>query len=62
MSWSAVGSTDGSVTLIAGDNAHIGGSDVIAKKDISVVGGSVDIDPATTMSAAVRYMSRRKAA
>jgi filamentous hemagglutinin len=41
---SAVGSTGGSVTLIAGNNAHIGGSDVIAKKDISVVGGSVDID------------------
>ncbi|MCX2201171.1 hemagglutinin repeat-containing protein [Pantoea agglomerans] len=29
---SAVGSTGGSVTLIAGNNAHIGGSDVIAKK------------------------------
>ncbi|WHQ76811.1 hemagglutinin repeat-containing protein [Pantoea sp. Lij88] len=41
---SAVGSTGGSVTLIAGNNAHISGSDVIAKKDISVVGGSVDID------------------
>ncbi|WP_263054089.1 hemagglutinin repeat-containing protein [[Curtobacterium] plantarum] len=41
---SAVGSTGGSVTLIAGNNTHIGGSDVIAKKDISVVGGSVDID------------------
>lgn len=41
---SAVGSNGGSVTLIAGNNAHISGSDVIAKKDISVVGGSVDID------------------
>ncbi|WP_313656155.1 hemagglutinin repeat-containing protein [Pantoea sp.] len=41
---SAVGSTGGSVTLIAGNNAHISGSDVIAKKDISVVGGSVNID------------------
>ena len=41
---SAVGSTGGSVTLIAGNNAHISGSDVIAKKDISVVGGSVDVD------------------
>ncbi len=41
---SAVGSTGGNVNLIAGGNAHIGGSDVIASQDLNVVGGSVTID------------------
>ncbi|MBP2168267.1 filamentous hemagglutinin [Erwinia toletana] len=42
---SAVGSTGGNVNLIAGGNAHISGSDVIARNDLNVVGGSVTIDP-----------------
>lgn len=42
---STIGSTAGNVTLVAGHDAHIAGSDVIAKQDISVVGGSVTIDP-----------------
>ncbi|WP_336769044.1 hemagglutinin repeat-containing protein [Pantoea endophytica] len=42
---STIGSTGGNVTLVAGHDAHIAGSDVIAKQDISVVGGSVTIDP-----------------
>jgi filamentous hemagglutinin len=42
---STVGSTGGNVTLVAGHDARIAGSDVIAKQDISLVGGSVSIDP-----------------
>ncbi|QGY33109.1 hemagglutinin repeat-containing protein [Pantoea cypripedii] len=42
---SAVGSTGGSVTLVAGNDAHVAGSDVIAKQDVTLVGGSVTIDP-----------------
>uniref|UniRef100_UPI000AA6CC83 hemagglutinin repeat-containing protein n=1 Tax=Type-E symbiont of Plautia stali TaxID=1560357 RepID=UPI000AA6CC83 len=42
---STIGSTGGNVTLVAGHDARIAGSDVIAKQDISVVGGSVTIDP-----------------
>ena len=57
---SAVGSTGGSVTLIAGNNAHIGGSDVIAKKDISVVGGSVDIDPGNDLVSRRQVYEQKK--
>ncbi|MBB1227384.1 hemagglutinin repeat-containing protein, partial [Pantoea pleuroti] len=57
---SAVGSTGGSVTLIAGNNAHIGGSDVIAKKDISVVGGSVDIDPGNDLISRRQVYEQKK--
>ncbi|PKE27844.1 filamentous hemagglutinin [Rahnella sp. AA] len=46
---SAVGSTGGNVNLIAGEQAHIGGSDVIAKNDVNIVGGSVTIDPGNDM-------------
>ncbi|WP_293794181.1 hemagglutinin repeat-containing protein [uncultured Pantoea sp.] len=42
---STVGSTGGNVTLVAGHDARLAGSDVIAKQDISLVGGSVTIDP-----------------
>ncbi|MBY4839953.1 hemagglutinin repeat-containing protein [Pantoea sp. DY-5] len=42
---STVGSTGGNVTLVAGHDAHVAGSDVIARQDISLVGGSVTIDP-----------------
>ena len=41
---STIGSTGGNVTLVAGRDAHIAGSDVIAKQNISLVGGSVKID------------------
>ena len=46
---SAVGSTGGSVNLIAGEKAHIGGSDIIAKDDVNIVGGAVTIDPGNDM-------------
>jgi filamentous hemagglutinin len=46
---SAVGSTGGNVNLIAGEKAHIGGSDVIAKNDVNIVGGSVTVDPGNDM-------------
>ncbi|WP_083565982.1 hemagglutinin repeat-containing protein [Kosakonia radicincitans] len=44
-SMSTVGSNGGNVTISAGDALHIGGSDVIAKKDLALSGDSVVIDP-----------------
>ncbi|HAZ0554340.1 TPA: hypothetical protein I4D55_001908 [Enterobacter hormaechei] len=35
-SFSTVGSTGGSVSITAGKQAHIGGADIIAQKDISL--------------------------
>ena len=42
---STVGSTGGNVSINAGGQAHIGGSDLIAGKDLSITGDSVIIDP-----------------
>ncbi|WP_208951254.1 hemagglutinin repeat-containing protein, partial [Rahnella sp. ChDrAdgB13] len=42
---STVGSTGGNVSIVAGGQAHISGSDVIAGKDLSISGDSVIIDP-----------------
>ncbi|HEY3617361.1 MAG TPA: hemagglutinin repeat-containing protein, partial [Candidatus Sulfotelmatobacter sp.] len=42
---STVGSTGGNVSITAGNQAHIGGSDLIAGKDLSITGGSVVIEP-----------------
>ncbi|MGQ8709004.1 hemagglutinin repeat-containing protein, partial [Serratia sp. TSA_198.1] len=42
---STIGSTGGDVNIIAGGKAHIGGADVIADKNLSVTGDSVQIDP-----------------
>ncbi|MRS17322.1 filamentous hemagglutinin N-terminal domain-containing protein [Enterobacteriaceae bacterium RIT691] len=44
-SFSTVGSTGGSVAISAGNQAHIGGADLIAGKDLSLSGSSVLIDP-----------------
>ncbi|MHA0970286.1 hemagglutinin repeat-containing protein [Enterobacter cloacae] len=44
-SFSTVGSTGGNVSIAAGKQAHIGGADIIAQKDISLTGDSVVIDP-----------------
>jgi len=44
-SMSTVGSNGGDVTISAGDALHIGGSDVIAKKDLALKGDSVVVDP-----------------
>jgi len=44
-SFSTVGSTSGSVSITAGKQAHIGGADIIAQKDISLTGDSVVIEP-----------------
>ncbi len=44
-SFSTVGSTGGSVVISAGNQAHIGGADLIAGKDLAVIGDSVLIDP-----------------
>lgn len=40
---STLGSTDGSVSLTAGENLTVHGSDVVAKKDISLTGQSVAV-------------------
>ena len=42
---STIGSTGGDVNIVAGGKAHIGGADVIADKNLSVTGDSVQIDP-----------------
>lgn len=44
-SFSTVGSTGGNVSITAGQQAHIGGADIIAQKDIAVGGDSVLIEP-----------------
>ncbi|MCN3002718.1 hemagglutinin repeat-containing protein, partial [Escherichia coli] len=40
-----IGSTAGNVSITAGKQAHISGSDVIANRDISITGDSVVVDP-----------------
>ncbi|MDN7160059.1 hemagglutinin repeat-containing protein [Paraburkholderia megapolitana] len=47
---SLVGSTNGSVTMTAGNNLHITGSDVIAAQDVTGKAASVTIDAATGTS------------
>lgn len=42
---STIGSTGGDVNIVAGSKAHIGGADLIANKNLSVTGDSVQIDP-----------------
>ncbi|CQJ07360.1 adhesin [Yersinia mollaretii] len=42
---SAVGSTAGNVSILAGAQAHISGSDVIAGKDLNVIAGTIKVDP-----------------
>ncbi|MDW8846756.1 hemagglutinin repeat-containing protein [Erwinia sp. MMLR14_017] len=57
---STIGSTGGNVTLLAGHDAHVAGSDVIAKQDISLVGGSVTIDPGNdTLTRRQRYEQKQ---
>ncbi|NML30424.1 hemagglutinin repeat-containing protein [Paraburkholderia antibiotica] len=47
---SLVGSTNGSVTMSAGNDLHITGSDVIAAQDVTGTGTNVIIDAATNTS------------
>nr|WP_262349019.1 hemagglutinin repeat-containing protein [Enterobacter asburiae] len=44
-SFSTVGSTGGNVAISAGNQAHVGGADLIAGKDLSLSGDSVVIEP-----------------
>ncbi|CAI8869805.1 16S rRNA endonuclease CdiA [Kosakonia quasisacchari] len=44
-SMSTVGSNGGDVTVSAGNQLHVGGSDLIAKNDLALSGDSVVIDP-----------------
>nr|WP_246593549.1 hemagglutinin repeat-containing protein [Photorhabdus akhurstii] len=41
---STVGSSQGNVSITAGNRAHIGGADLVAGKDLSITGDSVQID------------------
>ncbi|OSN08202.1 filamentous hemagglutinin, partial [Lonsdalea iberica] len=43
-SFSTVGSSLGNVSITAGDKLHIGGADLVAGKDLSLSGDSVEID------------------
>ncbi|MFM0519144.1 MULTISPECIES: hemagglutinin repeat-containing protein [Caballeronia] len=45
---SLVGSTDGSVKLVAGGDLHVTGSDLIAAKDLIGTGANVTLDAATS--------------
>jgi filamentous hemagglutinin len=49
-SGSTVGSTDGSVTLSAGNNVHITGSDVLSQTGTTIVGKNATIDAAVGTS------------
>ncbi len=42
---STVGSSQGSVSITAGNQLHIGGADLVAGKDLALTGDSVTIDP-----------------
>ncbi|ALX93080.1 filamentous hemagglutinin [Serratia fonticola] len=42
---STVGSSQGNVTITAGNQLHIGGADLVAGKDLNLTGDSVTIDP-----------------
>ncbi|QIA51889.1 filamentous hemagglutinin N-terminal domain-containing protein [Pantoea agglomerans] len=42
---STVGSTGGNVSIVAGGQAHVSGSDLVAGRDLSITGDSVIIDP-----------------
>ncbi|WP_025121277.1 MULTISPECIES: hemagglutinin repeat-containing protein [unclassified Serratia (in: enterobacteria)] len=42
---STIGSTGGDVNIVAGNQAHIGGADLIAGKNLNVTGDSVIIEP-----------------
>ncbi|MFC5742468.1 hemagglutinin repeat-containing protein [Dyella tabacisoli] len=57
---SMVGSTDGKVTLSAGNNVHITGSDVISQTGTAIVGKNVTIDAAvgTTDTRQTQKMSQ----
>uniref|UniRef100_UPI00390821B3 hemagglutinin repeat-containing protein n=1 Tax=Lelliottia wanjuensis TaxID=3050585 RepID=UPI00390821B3 len=44
-SFSTVGSTGGNVDISAGNQAHIGGADLVAGKDLNLSGSSVIIEP-----------------
>lgn len=42
---STIGSSQGNVTVTAGNQLHIGGADLVAGKDLNLTGDSVTIDP-----------------
>ncbi|MEQ5126057.1 hemagglutinin repeat-containing protein [Providencia alcalifaciens] len=42
---STIGSTQGNVNITAGNKLHVGGADLVAQKDLSLTGDSVQIDP-----------------
>ncbi|MDF7758528.1 hemagglutinin repeat-containing protein [Kosakonia cowanii] len=44
-SMSAIGSNGGNVAINAGEQLHVGGADLVAKKDLSLSGDSVVVEP-----------------
>jgi filamentous hemagglutinin len=42
---STIGSSQGNVTITAGNQLHIGGADLVAAKDLNLTGDSVIVDP-----------------
>lgn len=52
---SLVGSTDGKVTLTAGNNLHLTGTDVISNKATTIVGKNVTIDAAVDTSDTTQF-------
>ncbi|SDG96623.1 hemagglutinin repeat-containing protein [Dyella sp. 333MFSha] len=52
---SLVGSTDGQVTLTAGNNLHLTGTDVISDKATTIVGKNVTIDAAVDTSDTTQF-------
>jgi len=52
---SLVGSTDGQVTLTAGNNLHLTGTDVISNKATTIVGKNVTIDAAVDTSDTTQF-------
>lgn len=58
---STVGSIDGNVNLVAGHNASVQGSDLIAGKDLSVAAQNIDIQAATQSNAHQETHERQQA-
>ncbi|HAV9700848.1 TPA: filamentous hemagglutinin N-terminal domain-containing protein [Escherichia coli] len=57
---STIGSTAGNVSITAGKQAHISGSDVIASRDIGITGDSVVVDPGHDRRTVVEKFEQKK--
>ncbi|WP_175108477.1 hemagglutinin repeat-containing protein, partial [Pararobbsia alpina] len=57
---STVGSVEGNVLMMAGKDVHVGGSDVIAGKDLTLIGQNVNLDPGTDATQSHASQSSRQ--